>query len=115
MNVESMLLFIFQSLLTLLFRSFCGTPDYTPPEMFELGHTYSFEVDIWAIGIMLYSMLVGRTPFISENLEIICTNILDGGIEFPEDLIISNEAKDLILGILKSEPSKFPFDQIFSF
>ena len=77
------------------FRSFCGTPDYIPPEMFDSSNSYSYEVDIWAIGIILYAMLVGRTPFDSQELEVIRKNILEGEILFPEDLIVSNAAKDL--------------------
>ncbi len=93
-----------------MFRSFCGTPDYIPPEMFDSSHRYSFEVDIWAVGIMFYAMLVGRTPFDSSRLEGIYENIQKGEILFPEDLIISDDAKDIILCILKSEPSKLLFN-----
>lgn len=75
--------------------------------MFDFSNSYRYEVDIWSIGIMIYAMLVGRTPFYANSLEDIYKNIQNGEILFPEDLIISEDAKDLILGILKSEPSKF--------
>jgi polo-like kinase 1 len=40
----------------------CGTPNYIAPEILaEIGHSY--EVDIWAIGIILYALLVGKPPF----------------------------------------------------
>ena len=43
----------------------CGTPNYMAPELVENnpeeGHSY--EVDIWAIGIIIYTLLVGKPPF----------------------------------------------------
>ncbi len=40
----------------------CGTPNYIAPEILnETGH--GFEVDIWAVGIMLYALVVGKPPF----------------------------------------------------
>jgi cell cycle serine/threonine-protein kinase CDC5/MSD2 len=91
------------------FRSFGGTPYYIAPEMIR-SHTYSFEVDIWAIGIILYALLVGTTPFYSESMEEVFFKIDKGEIQFPQDLIISETAKDLILMILNPIARKFIYN-----
>ena len=45
----------------------CGTPLYSSPELLK-KKGYSYKVDIWAIGIMCYELLMGRTPFHSKKL-----------------------------------------------
>lgn len=50
-------------------KTLCGTPNYIAPEMLDKkGH--SFEVDIWAIGCILYTLLVGKPPFETETLKV---------------------------------------------
>ena len=50
-------------------KTLCGTPNYIAPEMLDKkGH--SFEVDIWAIGCILFTLLVGKPPFETETLKV---------------------------------------------
>jgi serine/threonine protein kinase len=46
--------------------SFCGTAEYLAPEVL-LGEPYSYEVDVYAAGTMLYEMLAGVTPFYASD------------------------------------------------
>ena len=53
----------------IIFRTICGTPNYIAPEiLFDKERGHSFEVDIWAVGIILYTCLYGKPPF--QNAEV---------------------------------------------
>ena len=45
-------------------RTICGTPNYIAPEILEAKQGHSYEVDIWSLGVVLYTMLIGRPPFV---------------------------------------------------
>lgn len=50
-------------------KTLCGTPNYIAPEMLDKkGHSY--EVDVWAIGCILYTLLVGKPPFETDTLKV---------------------------------------------
>ena len=50
-------------------QTICGTPNYIAPEVLirKNSNSYSFEIDIWSFGIILYSLLFHKTPFEAEN------------------------------------------------
>ncbi|RHY45320.1 hypothetical protein DYB34_007227 [Aphanomyces astaci] len=82
----------------------CGTPDYLSPEIL-LGHEHGTPVDYWALGVILYEMLVGFPPFNDETVEAIFANILDRRIDWPnEDQRLSPHVEDLINRLLDPNP-----------
>ncbi|CAK80406.1 unnamed protein product (macronuclear) [Paramecium tetraurelia] len=85
------------------FFTFVGTPEYIAPEiLLKSGHNSS--VDWWSLGILLYEMLVGYTPFRdrSNNLRVIENKIIQNELVFPD--FISTEAKDFISQLLNKDP-----------
>lgn len=82
-------------------KTFCGTFEYMAPEMIG-NRSYDKTVDIWSLGIILFEMIHGRTPFKGVNLMHIADNIRRGAIPFKGGL--SSEIKDLICTMLKDHP-----------
>jgi len=54
-----------------------GTPDYIAPEVI-FGQGYGFGVDWWSMGVILYEMLIGATPFQSTTVQALFDEITDG-------------------------------------
>ena len=44
-------------------RTVCGTPNYIAPEVLNNNYGHSFEVDVWAFGIILFALFTGKPPF----------------------------------------------------
>ena len=100
-------------------KTICGTPNYIAPEVINSsGHSY--EVDIWAIGIIIYALLVGKPPFETRDVKTTYGKIKRADFDFPENCKISEAAKNLIKKILVVEPKKRPslndilFDDFFN-
>lgn len=95
----------------------CGTPNYIAPEVLggkSVGH--SFEVDIWAIGIMMYALLVGKPPFQAKDVQVIYERIKKTEYLFPADKPISYEAKVLIQDLLSLNPLNRPtIDEVLQY
>lgn len=47
--------------------TFCGTLDYLAPEMCQGGHHHDHMVDIWSIGVLVYELLTGKSPFAPKD------------------------------------------------
>ncbi|KAG5276673.1 hypothetical protein AALO_G00108410 [Alosa alosa] len=82
-----------------------GTPDYISPEVLMsqggTGH-YGRECDWWSVGVFIYELLVGDTPFYTESLVGTYGKIMDhkNHLNFPDDVEMSKDAKDLICAFL---------------
>ena len=83
-------------------RTMCGTPDYMAPEII-LGKGHNRSVDWWALGVLIYEMLVGNTPFSDDILDVY-DNILLGKVRWPKDM--DSIAKDLIRKLLIQDSSR---------
>jgi len=85
----------------------CGTPGYVAPEVLE-GKQYSKEVDLWSLGVILYILLCGFPPFYDESTAGLYRQIKKGQYDFPDPywLDISNDAKDVVKGLLTVNPKK---------
>ncbi|CAL1689793.1 unnamed protein product [Lasius platythorax] len=91
----------------------CGTPGYLAPEvlkcnMFENADGYGFEVDIWACGVIMFTLLVGCPPFWHRKQMVMLRNIMEGKYSFtsPEWADITETPKDLIRKLLVVDPKK---------
>ena len=85
--------------------SLVGTPEYMPPEII-LGKGQSFVVDYWMLGILIYNMYYGYTPFEDDNIERIYEKVLYTNVNFDSSIKINDDLKNLIIGLLAKDDSK---------
>nr|AML79482.1 putative LOV domain-containing protein [Typhonium blumei] len=84
-------------------NSFVGTEEYIAPEIISgAGHTSA--VDWWALGILLYEMLYGYTPFRGKTRQKTFANVLHKDLKFPASASISLSARQLMYRLLHRDP-----------
>ena len=69
-----------------------------------MGNGYDKSVDWYSLGVMLYEMMVGRTPHDADNTLELFRNIVNDPVKYPKNL--DKRAKRLIKGLLNKDPSK---------
>ncbi|XP_051941623.1 rho-associated protein kinase 2 isoform X2 [Hippocampus zosterae] len=82
-----------------------GTPDYISPEVLKSqggDGCYGRECDWWSVGVFIFEMLVGDTPFYADSLVGTYSKIMDykNSLNFPDDVEISKDAKNIICAFL---------------
>lgn len=94
--------------------TFCGTPNYIAPEMLR-GEDYDFSVDWWALGVLMYEMMAGRSPFepLNDNPgdnpdlnteDHLFQVILEKPIRIPRSLSV--RAASILKGFLQKNPQE---------
>eukprot|EP00927_Polykrikos_kofoidii_P011926 TRINITY_DN15102_c0_g1_i1.p1 TRINITY_DN15102_c0_g1~~TRINITY_DN15102_c0_g1_i1.p1 ORF type:complete len:646 (+),score=112.75 TRINITY_DN15102_c0_g1_i1:37-1938(+) len=84
-------------------NTFCGTLDYVAPEMLQ-GEPHGLAVDLWALGVLLYEMLLGRAPFTSASKKQTMEQICAANLAVPNGLTLPEGAESIIRSLLKLEP-----------
>ncbi|CCH58006.1 hypothetical protein TBLA_0A02050 [Henningerozyma blattae CBS 6284] len=84
-------------------KTICGTIDYLAPELVTFKE-YDYNVDIWALGILTYELIVGNPPFEEETKDLTYKRIINVDLNFPQT--VSMDARDLITRLLRFDPSK---------
>jgi len=87
-------------------RTICGTPNYIAPEVIEGKQGHSYEVDTWSLGVIIYTLLIGKPPFETSNVKKTYSRIRTIAYSFPDHVNISDRAKFLIKRLLVKDPTK---------
>ncbi|ELP84472.1 serine/threonine protein kinase DCLK3, putative [Entamoeba invadens IP1] len=84
----------------------CGTQDYAAPEILMGASEYSYQVDMWSVGVMLYVSLCGYLPFDGETLAENLEQMQSGEVVFDSDdwKHVSDNARDFIIRCLYPDP-----------
>lgn len=87
-----------------LLKTWCGSPPYAAPELFEGKEYDGPKVDIWSLGVVLYVLVCGALPFDGSTLQNLRARVLSGKFRIP--FFMSTECEHLIRHMLVLDPEK---------
>ncbi|XP_049874802.1 serine/threonine-protein kinase SIK2 [Pectinophora gossypiella] len=94
-----------------LLATWCGSPPYAAPEVFEGKRYTGPEIDIWSLGVVLYVLVCGALPFDGSTLQSLRDRVLSGRFRIP--YFMSEDCESLIRKMLVLEPMKrYTIEQI---
>lgn len=85
-------------------KIFCGTPSYMAPELVRKSEYDGRQVDMWALGVLLFALLSGTFPFRGQNEKELYGKIQRGQYMCPE--MMSRDARDIIRRLLEVDSRK---------
>ncbi|CCC67202.1 hypothetical protein NCAS_0A06440 [Naumovozyma castellii] len=84
-------------------NTFCGTTEYLAPELLLDEAGYTKMVDFWSLGVLIFEMCCGWSPFFAEDNQKMYQKIAFGKVKFPRD-VLSPEGRSFVKGLLNRNP-----------
>ncbi|XP_026444405.1 serine/threonine-protein kinase ATG1c-like isoform X3 [Papaver somniferum] len=98
-----------------LAETLCGSPLYMAPEIMQF-QKYDAKADLWSVGVILYQLVIGKTPFTGNNQIQLLQNIMKSKeLQFPTDIKeLSSDCTDLCRKLLRRDPvERLTFEEFF--